>query len=687
MRLIVTARQQPIQLPEGSRALLEAAVLLDEPFSVPLLIDLGFSADALDPVFDNGIFREPFPNRAEFANPELRSRLLGEMSWSRKRHLCEQAGELLSKRRDTLDEAAEFFYRAHRYGDASVCRVQAAEEACHSGQYAKAFSLLKRALEIWPAGQDSDKRIHALKEMARCARHARDFDAARLAWEEILATCKATGSVEGQVEAHNQLAEFSQLLGDHAVASSSLKKAAELRQRTGSALQAARQWLALASYLAWRIRLRDGLAALALAREAAEKAEHVGLLAEIFALEGFVLAMMAKHDEAQMRVGCSLEMALQNGLPMQAATAYRLLADLRDLKADYEGARDAHVRAISFCRQKGTVTEEHMCLGCLGYALFRTGQWKKAIENARKVLIDEDALPVARAAVAVVPAMIGVLRGERRHANARLADALLQLRANNVVTLEFLVLWVRGVMADFEGNHPVAAEQYRELFSLWHETEDRMFAVPGVVSAAGFYVDRRDGANLAACCEILNVIAQENQNEETRAASRAVLAETASCHGDLTSAVTLMREAVEGYDRVGTTLEMTFLRRRLVLMLAACGQQREAQEKRREASELARRLGLRPFLDLLQRDTITAGSLLSESTSRPGTAMGLTPRQHSILSLIAKGLTNKEIASQLNLSARTIEMHVALAIERLNCRTRSEAVSRATSQGLFGLKD
>jgi hypothetical protein len=62
------------------------------------------------------------------------------------------------------------------------------------------------------------------------------------------------------------------------------------------------------------------------------------------------------------------------------------------------------LRAISFCRQKGTVSEEHMCLGCLGYALFRTGQWKKAIENARKVLIDEDALPVARAAVAVVPA-------------------------------------------------------------------------------------------------------------------------------------------------------------------------------------------------------------------------------------------------------------------------------------------
>jgi DNA-binding NarL/FixJ family response regulator/tetratricopeptide (TPR) repeat protein len=685
--LIVTAQQQLIQLPDGSRAILEAAALLDQPFSIPLLIDLGFSADSLDPLFDNGILREPFPTAAEFTNSELRNELLGRITWSKKRHFCEQVGELLSKRRDTLDEAADFFCRAHRYGDARVCRVRAAEEACHSGQYSKAFSLLKQALEIWPAGEDADKRSHALKEMARCARHARDFGAARLAWEEILVTCRATGSAEGEVEAHNQLAEFSQVLGDHTGAVSSLRKAAELRQLTGSALQAARQWLALASYLTYRIRVRDGLAALTLAREAAEKAEHVGLLSKIFALEGFILAMMARHDEARARVDSSLQLALDNNLPEQAAIAYRLLADLREFKADYGGARDAQLHAISFCRRQGTVSEEHMCLGCLGYALFRTGQWRRAIENARKVLANEDAPLVARAAVAVVPAMIGVLRGERRHANAQLAEALLQLRANNVVTLEFIALWVRGVMADFEGNHSLAAEQYRELFSLWHETEDRMFAVPGVLSAAGFYADRRDGTNLVACCEILSVIAQENQNEETRAASRAVLAETAWYHGDLTSAVALMREATEGYDRVGTMLEMAFLRRRIALMMATLGQPREAEEKRREAFELARRLGLRPFLDCLQSDIVPATSLLSEDASRPAAAIGLTRRQRSILGLIAKGLTNKEIASHLNLSARTIEMHVALALERLNCRTRSEGVSRAISQGLLGIKD
>jgi DNA-binding CsgD family transcriptional regulator len=102
--------------------------------------------------------------------------------------------------------------------------------------------------------------------------------------------------------------------------------------------------------------------------------------------------------------------------------------------------------------------------------------------------------------------------------------------------------------------------------------------------------------------------------------------------------------------------------------------------------EAARRLGLRPFLDCLQSDIVPAAPLLSEDVSRPAAAIGLTPRQRSILGLIAKGLTNKEIASHLNLSARTIEMHVALALERLNCRTRSEEVSRAISQGLLGSK-
>jgi DNA-binding NarL/FixJ family response regulator len=62
---------------------------------------------------------------------------------------------------------------------------------------------------------------------------------------------------------------------------------------------------------------------------------------------------------------------------------------------------------------------------------------------------------------------------------------------------------------------------------------------------------------------------------------------------------------------------------------------------------------------------------------------GLTRRQVEIARLIAGGLTNKEIADKLFLSPRTVEMHVANMLNRLDCRSRSEAVRRAGELGLL----
>jgi len=126
--------------------------------------------------------------------------------------------------------------------------------------------------------------------MARCASHAGEFNAGRVAWEEILATCRVTGSAEGELEAHNQLAKFSQLLGDHAAAISSLRKAAELSQQTGPASSncspaacAGRLFSFPHSTSGWDRRIGAG-------PQASEKVKHLGLLSEIYALEGYALA-------------------------------------------------------------------------------------------------------------------------------------------------------------------------------------------------------------------------------------------------------------------------------------------------------------------------------------------------------------------------------------------------------------
>lgn len=66
-----------------------------------------------------------------------------------------------------------------------------------------------------------------------------------------------------------------------------------------------------------------------------------------------------------------------------------------------------------------------------------------------------------------------------------------------------------------------------------------------------------------------------------------------------------------------------------------------------------------------------------------GTPPKLTPRQIEVLHEIAAGRTDKEVAKGLNLSPRTVEMHVASAMKALGCSTRTEAVHRAGALGLL----
>lgn len=61
----------------------------------------------------------------------------------------------------------------------------------------------------------------------------------------------------------------------------------------------------------------------------------------------------------------------------------------------------------------------------------------------------------------------------------------------------------------------------------------------------------------------------------------------------------------------------------------------------------------------------------------------LTARQADVLGRVAGGLTDKQIARELDLSPRTVEMHVGAALKALGCATRAEAVLAAARHGLL----
>src|SRR6266581_5275443 len=64
-------------------------------------------------------------------------------------------------------------------------------------------------------------------------------------------------------------------------------------------------------------------------------------------------------------------------------------------------------------------------------------------------------------------------------------------------------------------------------------------------------------------------------------------------------------------------------------------------------------------------------------TSRPE----LTLRQQQLVSLVAKGLTNKEIASRLNLSEFTVRNHIHRILKQVDAESRSEAVEVIRASG------
>jgi len=63
--------------------------------------------------------------------------------------------------------------------------------------------------------------------------------------------------------------------------------------------------------------------------------------------------------------------------------------------------------------------------------------------------------------------------------------------------------------------------------------------------------------------------------------------------------------------------------------------------------------------------------------------LGITARELEILELVARGFSNREIATQLFVSENTVKTHCARAFEKLGAARRTQAVQRCKELGLL----
>lgn len=182
-----------------------------------------------------------------------------------------------------------------------------------------------------------------------------------------------------------------------------------------------------------------------------------------------------------------------------------------------------------------------------------------------------------------------------------------------------------------------------------------------IMLAAGDLDAAREGAeSLCAAAEVLGAPMLRAQSAHASGAVR--LAE-----GDPTGALSALREAWTQWQQLEAPYEAARVR---VLIARACdalGDHDTARSHRDAARSVFERVGAAPALAALP-DSGRGGSL--------------TARELEVLARVAKGKTNKEIASELFISEHTVARHLSNIFNKLEVGSRTAAAAAALAKGL-----
>jgi DNA-binding NarL/FixJ family response regulator len=133
----------------------------------------------------------------------------------------------------------------------------------------------------------------------------------------------------------------------------------------------------------------------------------------------------------------------------------------------------------------------------------------------------------------------------------------------------------------------------------------------------------------------------------------------------LEDALAAYAKALEWHARVEVPLD----RGRTLLALGAAQRRakrrREARETLEEALAVFERIGAALWAE-------RARSELRRISGRAPTIGALTPAEERVAELVAEGKTNREVASALFLSERTVEGHLSRVFTKLGVRSRTE---------------
>jgi DNA-binding CsgD family transcriptional regulator len=333
---------------------------------------------------------------------------------------------------------------------------------------------------------------------------------------------------------------------------------------------------------------------------------------------------------------------------------------------------------IKLSGKSGAPYTEHTALGTRLRLEWVTGRWAKLADRCESFVASTSAMPVISADARLVRGLLALAQGEWDTALSWLAGANAAPREEAVPPVAAATSGALIRLALARQELPAAAQEAREAWARARRKQIWVWAAdlaPWAVEAL-----TRSGDHEAARQVTAEFVAGlEGRDAPTANASaawcRAALAEA---EGRPADAAPLYREAAAAFASLPRPYDQALTTEAAGRSaLTAAGDDAEHPAKAQAVADLT--ASTRQFAELgAVWDAARARALLrshqpakeARPPGRPSYGDRLSPREREVAELAGTGLTNREIATTLHLSPRTVEQHVARAMRKLGTTSR-----------------
>jgi DNA-binding CsgD family transcriptional regulator len=592
-------------------------------------------------------------------------------------------------------ELATHWAAAVRSAEALAASVEAARQAEAVFGLPEARAHLERALDLWASLPDAAELAHLdLPELCSwTAELASRTGAAPRALELQRRAVELVGESDPLRAAilHERLGSYQFQNGNYKTGLAALERAVTLTPAHPFSPERAHVLSALAVGLALVWRYDESLAvceeALAVARAVGAEIPELRALGVL----GIDLAYLGRGEEGVAELRLALELAERSGDPIALDRTYAQLTDvLTMLGRPRESARLAEA-GLEKLRRYGI--DETTLVSNWIEALIASGDWDEA-ESASTAAM--------RAMTGSYPHHLLFVRADLEAGRGDFGEARTHIAAirPTLEGLDFAMAWYDAFVAEldlWERRWTDAEERVRDGLVRARSPETAQIRIR--LCAVGLRAQAELAAFARARRDADAVRDRLDRSRKLRAAARRAAASAApvtpNTHGWRALAEAeyerardvarpdLWAAAAAAWERLECPPRAAYCNWRQAEALAAAGASRaEVVQPLREAYAAAVRIGARPLaaeLELLARrarlDLESPDVGTADGTQNLEQLLGLTPREAEILTLVARGLTNREIAAKLVISVSTASVHVSHILRKLDARNRREAAA------------